>query len=158
VRRKERQTTDITEIESIILKADVCRIALADGGVPYIVTMNFGYSASPRKSLYFHCATGGRKLEMIRKNNRACFEVDTDHKVVEGVRACDFSMNYRSVVGWGSIAVINESDEKIAGLGIIMHHYTGKTGFNFDPGNLARLVVLRLDIEEMTGKKHISGT
>ena len=53
MRKKEREITDIAAIESIIQRADVCRIALADGNIPYIVTMNFGYSGGEEKCLYF---------------------------------------------------------------------------------------------------------
>jgi len=49
----------LTEVEEIIQKADVCRIAFANDNFPYIVTMNFGYSAKPSGSLYFHCAPKG---------------------------------------------------------------------------------------------------
>jgi nitroimidazol reductase NimA-like FMN-containing flavoprotein (pyridoxamine 5'-phosphate oxidase superfamily) len=43
MRKKEREVTDIAELESIISRSDVCRVAFADKDVPYIVTMNFGY-------------------------------------------------------------------------------------------------------------------
>jgi uncharacterized protein len=43
MRRKEREINDIALTEEIIAKADVCRIALSNEDVPYIVTMNFGY-------------------------------------------------------------------------------------------------------------------
>ncbi len=69
MRKKEREVADLQEIESIINMSEVCRLAFADMNVPYIVTMNFGYSGGDKKHLYFHCATEGRKLEMIRKNN-----------------------------------------------------------------------------------------
>lgn len=42
MRRADRKVTDELEIEAIIRKADVCRIALVDGDLPYIVTLNFG--------------------------------------------------------------------------------------------------------------------
>jgi len=99
MRKQEREITDIAEIEAVINRADVCRIALADGNIPYIVTMNFGYSGGHHRKLYFHCAREGRKLDMIRKNNYACFEMDIDHQIVKSDKACDLSMKYKSVVG-----------------------------------------------------------
>ncbi len=95
MRKKEREVTDIDEIESIISRSDVCRIAFADKDVPYIVTMNFGYTHGKPGSLYFHCANEGRKLEMIRKNNYVCFELDTDHEIKTGKHACDYGMCLR---------------------------------------------------------------
>ena len=81
MRRTDRKISRTDEIESIIKKADVCRIALVDGNRPYIIPMNFGYEKSKPSKIYFHCASDGRKLDLIRKNNNACFEMDTDHKI-----------------------------------------------------------------------------
>ena len=69
MRRKEREITAIDEIEEIIGRCDVCRIALTDDNIPYIVTMNFGYSGGVQKKLFFHSAGEGRKIDIIRKNN-----------------------------------------------------------------------------------------
>jgi len=152
MRKKEREITDIQEIEKIITRSDVCRIAFADHDVPYIVTMNFGYTGGEKKFLWFHCAKEGRKLEMIRKNNFVCFEMDTDHLLAGGTMACDFSMSYSSVVGYGNISVIDDAEEKKTGLNQIMSHYTGKNDFSFNPATLARTLILRLEITEITGK------
>ena len=65
MRRKDRKVTELTEIESIIQKADVCRIALIDDNLPYIVTLNFGYKSGKNPALYFHCANEGRKIEKV---------------------------------------------------------------------------------------------
>lgn len=153
MRRKEREISDSAEIEAIISKADVCRIAMADGNFPYLLAMNFGYSGGEKKKIFFHCAPEGRKLEMIRRNSYVCFEFDIDHKIIMGDRACDFGMNYKSVVGWGNITILEDKGEKAEGLNVIMEHYTGKSNFEFDEGILSRTVLLRLDITVMSGKR-----
>jgi nitroimidazol reductase NimA-like FMN-containing flavoprotein (pyridoxamine 5'-phosphate oxidase superfamily) len=153
MRRTEREISDLEVIEEIVRKADVCRIALANNNIPYIVTMNFGYKGSPEPGLYFHCANEGRKLEMIRKNNFVCFEMDTDHRLIKREKACDFSMKYSSVVGWGNIHILTEEKEKILGLNTIMAHYAGSNDFSYDTRILEKMVVLRLEIKEITGKK-----
>lgn len=152
MRRKEREITGINEIEAIISKADTCRIALTENNVPYIVAMNFGYSGENKK-LYFHCAPEGRKIDMIMKNNYACFQMDTNHRIKEGKEACDFSMSYNSVVGWGNISIIRDEKGKKEGLNSIMQHYTKRTGFEFNPEVLKRTTILQLNIISMTGKK-----
>ena len=153
MRRTEREISDILVIEEIIKKADVCRIALANGSIPYIVTMNFGYSGGVKPSIFFHCADKGRKLEMIRKNKYVCFEMDTDHKIYNGKNGCDWGMKYSSIIGYGYISVITEKEEKITGLNRIMAHYGGEWEYSYDNRVLERTVILRLDIREMTGKK-----
>lgn len=153
MRRQEREIDNIDEIEAIISKADVCRIAFADNNEPYIVTMNFGYVAGKDKKLYFHCAAEGKKLEMIRKNNYVCFEFDTDHRLESGTRPCDFGMRYKSVVGRGRISIINDEPEKKVGLDSIMSHYSNTESYFYDQMMVNRVVILRLDILEMIGKQ-----
>ncbi len=153
MRKKEKEITDLHEIESIIQRSEVCRLAFAVMNEPYIVTMNFGYSGEEDRTLYFHCAGEGRKLEMIRKNNYVCFEMDTDHSMKPGKQACDFEMKYSSVVGYGYISVVTDLEEKIEGLNRIMAHYDGTRSFTYKPDVIGRTTILKLEITEMTGKK-----
>lgn len=153
MRKKEKEVTQIEEIESIIGRSDVCRIAFANDNVPYLVTMNFGYTGGKKRELYFHCANEGRKLEMIRKNNMVCFEMDTDHQLYESETACDFGMKYSSVVGFGRMFIVTDEAGKKDGLNVIMKHYSGKDDFEFRDSSLNRTTILKLVIDEMTGKK-----
>jgi nitroimidazol reductase NimA-like FMN-containing flavoprotein (pyridoxamine 5'-phosphate oxidase superfamily) len=153
MRRKEREITDIREIEDIISTADVCRIALANNNVPYMVTMNFGYEGEGKKKLFFHCAREGRKLEIISKNNYVCFEFDVDHDLYKGRTACDFGMRYRSVVGYGRVVIVTDNDEKKQGLNALMLHYAKGKKFTYKQSALDKMLLLRLDILEMRGKK-----
>jgi uncharacterized protein len=153
MRRKEREITKKELIEEIIKKADVCRIAMANNNIPYVVTMNFGYSGGDHPILYFHCAPVGRKLEMIKKNNYVCFEMDTDHQIYEGENGCDWGMKYSSVVGFGKISVLIDKKERVEGLSFIMAHYSDRNDFTYEEKTLERTTILKLDIEEMTGKR-----
>jgi nitroimidazol reductase NimA-like FMN-containing flavoprotein (pyridoxamine 5'-phosphate oxidase superfamily) len=153
MRRKDREITDTGEIESIIASSDVCRLAIANGNTPYIVTMNFGFKGGTEPCLYFHCAGEGRKIEMIRKNNHVCFEMDTDHELYEGEKGCDWGMKFRSVVGYGDVYILKDNEEKIRGLDFIMAHYSERSDFQYDKRMIEKTSVIRLDITEMTGKK-----
>jgi uncharacterized protein len=153
MRKNEREVSDRRVLEEIISKADVCRIAVANNNIPYIVTLNFGYASSPEPRLYFHCANEGRKLEMLRLNNFVCFEMDTDHRIFKGIKGCDWSMKYSSIVGNGNISFVTEKEAKKTGLNCIMNHYGGENEYIYDEEVLGRTTVLRLDIKEMTGKR-----
>lgn len=152
MRRADREIPEITLIEEIIQKADVCRVALANENIPYIVTMNFGYNPAPEQKLFFHCANVGRKLDMIRKNNYVCFEMDTDHEIYGGEKGCDWGMKFRSVVGFGIISIVTEREAKIQGFNCIMTHYGGEKEYTYDEKVLSRTTVLQLDINEISGK------
>jgi uncharacterized protein len=153
MRRNEREISDIQVIEEIIRNADVCRIALANDNIPYIVSMNFGYSGGVKPSIFFHCAKEGKKLDMIRKNNYVCFEMDTGHQLYNGIKGCDWGMKYSSVIGYGNISIVTEKEAKKAGLNCIMKHYGGEGEHIYDEKVLGRTTILRLDIKEMTGKR-----
>jgi uncharacterized protein len=85
MRRKDREITGIDEKLDIISKSKVCRIGLSENNCPYIVPLNYGFSFDDGKlSLYFHCAAEGKKTDIIKKNNNACFEIDCDTKLIEG--------------------------------------------------------------------------
>lgn len=151
MRRHEKSISETDIIEDIIRRSDVCRIALSNENIPYIVAMNFGYRSSP-SVLYFHCANEGRKLEMIKQNSLVCFEMDTDHKIYTGKKGCDWGMRYSSVVGYGNITIISEEEAKKEGLDFIMRHYGGENEYNYNEETLKKTTLLRLDITEMSGK------
>lgn len=148
VRRHDREITDRQAIDEILRAAQVCRIALCDGDRPYIVPMNFGLDGN---RLYFHCASEGRKLDVIRRNPQAGFEVDIDHHLVRGESACHWGCGYRSVVGFGRIRRVDDPSEKLHGLQTVMRHYGGE-GCRFSEDAVERVTVLCLEILEVTGK------
>ena len=63
MRRSEQEITNRAEIEEIISKAQVCRIALSENDTPYIIPVCFGCEGD---ALYFHSAKMGRKLDILR--------------------------------------------------------------------------------------------
>jgi nitroimidazol reductase NimA-like FMN-containing flavoprotein (pyridoxamine 5'-phosphate oxidase superfamily) len=153
MRRKEREISDITFIEEVIRAADVCTIAFADNNIPYIVTMNFGYLGGEKPRLYFHCAPEGRKIDMMKKNNNVCFQMDTDHRLTRGEKGCDWGMKYKSVVGYGLLSVVENEGERKRGLNLIMHHYGGAGKYDYDPKVFSRTIILRLEITEIAAKQ-----
>ena len=81
MRRKDKEISDTKEIEEIIKRAKVCRLAMTDENRPYMVPLCFGYSEGV---LYFHSANRGKKLDILNKNNRICFEFDIELELVPG--------------------------------------------------------------------------
>jgi len=122
---------------------------LVDGDEPYVVPVCFGYE---RNALYFHSALEGRKVELIKRNNKVCFEIDTDMEILGGEQACGFTMRYRSIIGVGRAHILDNDDEKIHGLSVLMKQYT-EGEFSFPKEKLALALVVRIDIESVTGKQ-----
>jgi nitroimidazol reductase NimA-like FMN-containing flavoprotein (pyridoxamine 5'-phosphate oxidase superfamily) len=149
MRRKENEITDKVDMEAIIRKSTVCRLALSHDNLPYIVPLCFGYEEN---LLYFHTAREGEKLEILKKNQNVCFEFDIDHEVVKGEKACKWGMKYRSVIGFGTGSVIRDPESKRHALDIIMRQYS-EGPFAFQEAALERTVVIKVEIARMTGKK-----
>lgn len=156
MRRKDREITDSAEIIEIIRKCEVCRLGLSRDNQPYVVPVNFGFEYTDGKlTLYFHCAHAGMKLDFIDGNPRACFEMDCSHRLITDDCACEFTMEYESVIGFGEIRRIIDPAEKETGLRVLMKQYSGDSGHSFTTAQVASVTVLRLDADQFTGKRHI---
>ena len=153
MRRSDREVTDIDEIEEYLRRATVCRIALFDGDYPYIIPLCFGYSLNAGKlELYFHCAAQGKKLELIKKNSKAAFEIDSLNSVyAEGELACSFTASFFSITGIGSVEVIN-GIEKLTGLNLIMDKYANGEEFKYSEEMLNNVQILKLTAVQFSCK------
>lgn len=149
MRRKDKQINDVTAIESIIQQAQVCRLAMCDGGRPYIVPLCFGYKDNV---LYFHSAGEGKKLEVLKRNANVCFEFDIDTQLIKAERPCDWGLRYRSVVGFGKAVFIEDVKLKRKALDVIMQQYSEKS-FEYPQEAIANITIIKVEIESMTGKQ-----
>jgi len=149
MRRREKEITDRQEIDDVLNRAQICHLGLVDGQEPYVVPLSFGYDG---RCLYFHSAVEGRKLDLIRRNNLVCFQVETDVALVPGESACEWGAKYRCVIGLGRAKVIEDKAGKIEGLKAIMAHY-GSDQQEFPDKHLNRALVIQVEIESLTGKK-----
>lgn len=149
MRRKEREITDKAAIEVIIHQSSVCRLALSEDNCPYIVPLCFGYKDN---ALYFHTAREGKKLGILEKNNRVCFEFDILRELVKSEEPCEWGMKYMSVVGFGKAFVIEDLESKRRALDIIMQHYAGSS-YAYREEVIHKAAIIKVEIERMTGKR-----
>ena len=156
MRRRDREITDNEKIKEIIKACDCCRLGLNDNGKVYIVPLNFGFiEENENYTFYFHGARTGRKLDIIKQNNYAGFELDTNHKIyTKGDKACDYTARFQSIIGNGKIEIIEDSQEKMKALLELMKHNTGKIEWEFDERMLKAVCVFKLVVEEMSCKEH----
>ncbi len=149
MRRHEKQIRSRSEMEKIINRSKVCRLAMTDGDKPYLVPLCFGYRDG---SIFFHSAQQGKKVDILKSNPNVCFAFDIDQEVTAAERACGWSMKYRSVVGFGKARMVEEGNDKRKALEIIMENYSAGE-HSFDDSEVSSVLIIRVDIEEMTGKK-----
>lgn len=151
MRRHEREIREIRDLHEILQKGHVCRLGLCDDGQPYVIPMNYGFRGH---SLYFHCAREGRKIDILRRNDRVCIEVDTDTLIVKAETPCRWTAKYRSVIGFGRARIIDDEEEKKDGLDVILKHYGGGGG-EYNEKSLQRTFVIEVVLESMTGKQSL---
>ena len=149
MRRAEREIRDRKTIDEILRQATVCRLGLCERGMPYVVPVSYGYEDD---CLYFHSAPEGRKMEIIRANSRVCFEVDVDHEFVPADTACNWTVRFRSVIGFGEAGLVEDPEEKRRALDIILGHYSDRA-YGYAEGALDKVAVIRVQIENITGKQ-----
>jgi len=148
MRRKDKEINDKEQIEQVIQNAEICRLAMADGDQPYVVPLNFGYRD---ETVYFHCATQGRKIDVLKANPKVCLEFTTDLELVRAEKSCDWGQRFNCVLAFGQAHLLEDNDAKREALDVIMAHYGGKGG-DYSGGKLKITAVIAVKIDTMTGK------
>jgi len=119
---------------------------------PYIVTLSYGFD-TVSKSIYFHCAPQGLKLDFISANSLVCATVIEDGGYVTN----ECGHNYRTVVFWGNMTIVTDLDEKIHGMSVLLNHLESDSVIIKDKllkskDYYSKMVVLKLDITQIYGK------
>lgn len=156
MRRSDREITDFNEIVRVMGKCDVLRLAMHDGDYPYILPMNFCADIEGTNIvIYLHGAGEGKKIDLIKSNEKVGFEMDCSHRLVPGDIACSYTMEYESVIGKGTISIASGDDAKIHALNLLMAKYALNREFKFSKEALAATVVFKLSVSGLTGKRRV---
>lgn len=150
--RRFRQQLTQSECDAILSIGTSGTLALlGDNGYPYAVPISYVYAGD---KLYFHSAKTGHKVDAIRQYNKASFCVIA----ADNIHPSEFTTYFRSVIAFGRIQIIESDEERM--------HAASLLGTRYNPGDdaglhkelekgLSHMLVLRLDIEHMTGKEAI---
>ena len=153
MRKADREIKNQEEIIDIIKRCDVIRLAFNNGDYPYILPLNFGFEVKNDKVIfYLHSALEGTKVDIMKKDNRASFEMDTKHELQYYEERGYCTMSYESIIGRGRIRILPE-DEKMNALKKLMGHYHKSEDTYFNPAAMSRTLVYSLEVEEMTAKR-----
>lgn len=147
-----KEITDKKEIEDIINSIPVCHIAIVDNEMPYSLPFNFGYKDNV---IYLHSGKGGRKYEILQKNNNICISMERDS--ILNIRhenvACSYSMKFKSVIIFGKVIFLEDFDEKCTAMNIIMKHYSGRDHFKYNAPAINNVEIYKVEIEKITARK-----
>jgi len=146
----EKEISDPAAVMALLKRASVLHLAMVDGeGWPYVVPVCFGVSGD---RIYVHGAREGKKIDAVDFNHRVCFSAALDAETRPAGAACDWTMAFRSVVGFGDAMVLTGPEEMRAALDAIMAHYGGDGLWEYPDAALEKTAVIQIQILSMTGK------
>lgn len=153
MRRKDREITDLAQIEEILKQAKILHLGLSDEDGLYIVPLHYGYLLeNGTLTLYMHGAGAGRKYRAAAANSPAFVEIDTGATLLSGGDdACRYSAAYRSVMGPGRLSLVSDAAEKMGALAILMKTQTGRD-FAVTPEMAASVSVFKVVLDSFTAK------
>ena len=150
MRNAKQEIRDEKILAEILSGAIICRVAMLDGGRPYIIPFNYGYNDG---FLFIHSAPEGKKIKLLKQSPEVCFEVEDKMEITKGELACDWSTRYRSVVGYGEVEILSDGQSKQHGLEIIMAQHGAPELTEFNQKSLDRMVIVKIRITSMIGKQ-----
>lgn len=149
--RRFRQLISKEATKEMLSTATNGVLSLVDAdGSPYGVPVSFAYDGDSH--IYFHSTVKGHKIDCIEAESRCSFCVVGQDKIIPE----EFTTYFRSVIVKGTVKTTTSQDEIKKGLLLLCEKYSP----GIDPENeilkcLGHVIVLRLDIESMTGKEAI---
>ena len=150
--RRKRQQLSEEESIGILQKATAGTLALlGDNGYPYAVPISYVYADG---KLYFHSALSGHKIDAIRNCDKASFcVIDQDE-----VHPEKYTTYFRSVIAFGRIHIIEDEQEKLETARLLGDRYNPNQEEALQKElekGLSRMLMIRFDIEHLTGKAAI---
>ena len=124
------------EIERLLQRHHVGRLACTANDRPYVVPINYAYDGG----YVYACSALGRKIEMMREQPLVCFQVDE----------VDGPADWRSVVAEGVYEELTDERQRRAALAKINGHGPGAVARTIDAS--APTIVFRIRLTEQAGR------
>lgn len=160
MRRSDRAVTDQEWIKALLRRAPVGVLATVHAGQPFLNTNLFCYDEA-RHAIYFHTARMGRTRANIEIAGRICLSVYEMGRLLPADTALEFSVEYASVIIFGTAARISDAQQATDALDALLHKYApglqpGRDYRPIVPAELVRTSVYRIAIEEWSGKRKVA--
>jgi nitroimidazol reductase NimA-like FMN-containing flavoprotein (pyridoxamine 5'-phosphate oxidase superfamily) len=152
IRRKEKEIKNKDEMIKIFETAQYITIAMINNNEPYLVTLSHGYDRD-RHCIYFHCATEGKKIDILKSNPLVWGQALIDGGYVQG--ACDHL--YATVHFRGIVTLIEDKEEKIHALKTMIRALESNPesvmAEQISDKSVSRVGIGKIDINFLSGKK-----
>ncbi len=117
--------------------------------VPYAVPLSM--ARVDDKTLYFHCAIEGRKLDILRSNPVVCLNAVARCKPTVGPRDGSFTLEFQSAIAYGRVEAVTADEEKVAAMRAICSRFLPQHMDAFQSAverSLPRTAVFRVTLTE----------
>jgi hypothetical protein len=151
-RRPQRGSFDVGLIHAILDEALVCHVGFAVGDRPWVVPT---IHARVGDRLYLHGAVASHMLGTLARGVETCVTATIVDGLVLARSAFHHSMNYRSVMVFGTATRVDDGDEKRAALDALVEHVVRGRAAEARPPSaqeLRQTLVLRLPVVEASAK------
>ncbi len=157
IRRSDRAVEDEAWIKELLERAPIGTLASAHDGQPFLNSNLFVYVESEH-AIYMHTARLGRTRANIELDERVCFSVYEMGRLLPADTAEHFSVEYASVVVFGSAVRLSDPQQATDALHLLLRKYAphlqpGQDYRAVVPDELTRTSVYRIAIEEWSAKK-----
>jgi len=147
-------------IRAFLHQAKVGHIASTWDDQPFLNPSTFWYDESNER-IIFHSNIAGRVRANLERNPKVCLEASESGKLLPSNIALEFSLQYRSVLVFGTARVLEDDEEKRAALyGLIKKYFpqmeAGKEYRPITEKELKRTSVYAIEIESWSGKENWS--
>ena len=156
-RKRERGSPERRVIDAVLDEGLICHVAFAVDGTPYAVPMTYARAGDV---VYLHGASGNRTLRALAGGAPACVTVTLLDGLVLARSAFHHSMNYRSVMLFGSAARVDDDAEQLTAAAALLDHLApGRSAHARAPSPAERraTLILRFPIEEGAAKVRTGG-
>ena len=150
LRRKDRAMTERADIDAILFEGKVMHLAMSFENRPFLVPLFYAYDGT---TIYFHSASQGTKIAILKENPFVCFEVSLHQGLIPATKACDFEARHRTAIGMGKAFFIEDLAEKTRALDAIVARFTDEK-FTYPAQSVAQVTVIGIEIESIKGKMH----
>ena len=131
-------------------KALYITVGMTDGdGMPYSVPLSL--ARTDEKTFYFHCATEGKKLDILREKPRVCLTAVSKCKPTVGPKDGSFTLEFKSAIAFGKAEIVADDNEKREALRAICQRFLPNHMDAFDAAvarSMSRTAVVRITLTE----------
>ena len=147
-----RGVYDRAVIHQILDAGMVCHLGFVVDGQPFVIPTTY---VRVDETIYVHGSPASRMLQTLERGVAACLTVTLVDGLVLARSAFHHSINYRSVVVFGTATLVNDPDEKLAVLHALTDHLIPGRWQEIrqpSPQELKRTLVLAIPIDEASAK------